>query len=210
MDIFPSYAKIGIRVDFFGDEVEAIRPDRSADRQPPRRHGRRDHFARQTFCHGRQSKIEKAGDACHRERTGGAANGFEPNTNCWRRSGSKSGPRYDLEMMKELGYCSGIENYSRHLAGREPGERPALPARLFSATTSSSVVDESHVTLPQIRGMYNGDRSRKTVLVEHGFRLPSALDNRPLSFEEFTELAPQVICVSRHARPSTSWTCPAA
>ncbi len=107
--------------------------------------------------------------------------------------------RYDLEMIKELGYCSGIENYARHLSGRPEGERPWCLLDYFPEDYLV-VVDESHVTLPQIRGMYGGDRSRKTILVEHGFRLPSALDNRPLRFEEFEEMVPQVICVS--ATPS--------
>jgi excinuclease ABC subunit B len=102
-------------------------------------------------------------------------------------------------MMKELGYCSGIENYSRHLSGRPAGERPICLLDYFPENYLV-VIDESHVTLPQIRGMYGGDRSRKTILVEHGFRLPSALDNRPLRFEEFEAMVPQVICVS--ATPS--------
>ncbi len=103
--------------------------------------------------------------------------------------------RYDLEMIKELGYCSGIENYSRHLSGRKAGERPYCLLDYFQ-DDYMVVIDESHVSLPQIRGMYAGDRSRKTILVEHGFRLPSALDNRPLRFEEFEEIVPQMICVS--------------
>jgi excinuclease ABC subunit B len=103
--------------------------------------------------------------------------------------------RYDLEMMKELGYCSGIENYSRHLSGRKEGERPYCLLDYFPEDYLV-IIDESHVTLPQIRGMYGGDRSRKTILVEHGFRLPSALDNRPLRFEEFEAQVPRLICVS--------------
>ena len=103
--------------------------------------------------------------------------------------------RYDLEMMQEVGYCSGIENYSRHLAGRKAGERPACLFDYFP-DDFLLVIDESHQTIPQIRGMHNGDRSRKMVLVEHGFRLPSALDNRPLKFEEFETLVKQAIFVS--------------
>ncbi len=103
--------------------------------------------------------------------------------------------RFDLEMMREVGYCSGIENYSRHLAGREPGSRPACLLDYFP-DDYLVVVDESHVTVPQIAGMYHGDRSRKRTLVEYGFRLPSALDNRPLTFEEWEEMVPQVIYVS--------------
>lgn len=103
--------------------------------------------------------------------------------------------RFDIEMMKEIGYCSGIENYSRHMEGRAPGSRPF---NLFDYFPDDFllVIDESHVTIPQIRGMYNGDRSRKQTLVEYGFRLPSALDNRPMMYEEFMEMLNQVIFVS--------------
>jgi excinuclease ABC subunit B len=107
--------------------------------------------------------------------------------------------RFDLEMLKELGYCQGIENYSRHLTGRRPGDPP--PTLLDYFTRDYLLfIDESHVTLPQLTGMYRGDRSRKETLVEYGFRLPSALDNRPLKFEEFEERVRQIIYVS--ATPS--------
>lgn len=103
--------------------------------------------------------------------------------------------RFDIEMIKEIGYCSGIENYSRHMDGRPPGSRPYCLMDYFPKDYLL-IVDESHVTLPQIRGMYNGDRARKQVLVEYGFRLPSALDNRPLKFDEFEGLVNQVVYVS--------------
>jgi len=103
--------------------------------------------------------------------------------------------KFDIEMMREIGYCSGIENYSRHMDGRPPGSRPSCLFDYFPKDYLL-IVDESHVTIPQIRGMYNGDRSRKEVLVEYGFRLPSAMDNRPLKFEEYDELTNQVIYVS--------------
>ena len=108
--------------------------------------------------------------------------------------------RYDLEMMQELGYCSGIENYSRYLSGRSSGDAPPT---LFDYLPDNAllIIDESHATVPQIGGMYKGDRSRKETLVEYGFRLPSALDNRPLRFDEWERLAPQMIFVS--ATPST-------
>jgi len=103
--------------------------------------------------------------------------------------------KYDIEMMLELGYCSGIENYSRYLSGRNPGESP--PTLMdYLPEGALLIADESHVTIPQIGGMYRGDRSRKETLVEHGFRLPSALDNRPLQFEEFERLSPQIIHLS--------------
>jgi excinuclease ABC subunit B len=108
--------------------------------------------------------------------------------------------RYDLEMMKEIGYCSGVENYSRHLAGREAGSRPECLLDYFPGDFFL-VIDESHQTLPQIRAMYNGDRMRKETLVEHGFRLPSALDNRPQKFDEFEELISQCVYVSATPGP---------
>jgi len=103
--------------------------------------------------------------------------------------------KYDLEMIQEVGYCSGIENYSRHLDGRQPGEKPSTLIDYFPKDFLV-VIDESHVTLPQIKAMYNGDRARKLVLVDHGFRLPSALDNRPLKYEEFVEVIGQAVYVS--------------
>lgn len=103
--------------------------------------------------------------------------------------------RFDIEMIKEIGYCSGIENYSRHMDGRPPGSRPYCLFDYFPKDYLL-VIDESHVTVPQIRGMYNGDRARKEVLVEHGFRLPSAMDNRPLKFEEYENMLNQAIYVS--------------
>ena len=108
--------------------------------------------------------------------------------------------QFDLEMMQELGYCTGIENYSRYLSGRQAGEPPPT---LFDYLPDNAllVIDESHVTIPQLGGMYKGDRSRKENLVEYGFRLPSALDNRPLRFEEWEQLAPQLIFVSATPGP---------
>lgn len=107
--------------------------------------------------------------------------------------------KFDIEMMREIGYCSGVENYSRHMDGRPPGSRPSCLFDYFPKDYLL-IIDESHVTVPQIRGMYNGDRSRKEVLVEYGFRLPSALDNRPLKFDEYEKLTNQIIYVS--ATPS--------
>ena len=103
--------------------------------------------------------------------------------------------KYDIEMLKEIGSCSGIENYSRHLSLRNKGETPSVLLDFFG-DDYLMVIDESHVTIPQVRGMYNGDQSRKKTLVEYGFRLPSALDNRPLNFEEFQSKIKQVIYVS--------------
>ena len=114
--------------------------------------------------------------------------------------------KYDLEMIQEVGYCQGIENYSRHLDGRQPGERPYTLLDYFNYGPAGKdnwllCIDESHVTMPQVRAMYNGDQARKQVLVEHGFRLPSALDNRPLKFEEFESVVPQIVYVSATPGP---------
>ena len=107
---------------------------------------------------------------------------------------------FDLEMMREIGYCHGIENYARHLTGRAPGEPP--PTLLdYLPSDALIIVDESHQTVPQVRGMYHGDRSRKEVLVAYGFRLPSALDNRPLNFEEWEKRLRQVVFVSATPGP---------
>ena len=103
--------------------------------------------------------------------------------------------RFDVEMLKEMGYCNGIENYSRYLTGRNAGDPPPTLLEYFPED-SLFFIDESHVSVPQLRGMFRGDRSRKQTLVEYGFRLPSALDNRPLRFEEFQEHVSQVIYVS--------------
>ncbi|MEL7089946.1 MAG: excinuclease ABC subunit B, partial [Planctomycetota bacterium] len=104
--------------------------------------------------------------------------------------------KYDLEMLEEVGFCNGIENYSRHLDGRKPGERPFCLLDFFPADDWLMLIDESHVTLPQVKAMYFGDRHRKETLVDHGFRLPSAMDNRPLKFDEVEQLWPQVVFVS--------------
>ncbi|HEY5653642.1 MAG TPA: helicase-related protein, partial [Pontiella sp.] len=107
---------------------------------------------------------------------------------------------YDLELLKEIGFCGGIENYSRHLAGRKAGDRPECLLDYFHGNFLT-IIDESHVTLPQVRGMYNGDQSRKRTLVEHGFRLPSALDNRPMNFDEFIEITNEIIFLSATPGP---------
>ncbi len=117
-----------------------------------------------------------------------------------KHSGYETRTNYDLEMLQELGYCPGIENYSRHLSLRKPGEKPYTLIDYFPEDFLL-IIDESHVTVPQLHGMYNGDRARKETLVEYGFRLPSALDNRPLRFEEFEKIMNKVIFVSATPSP---------
>jgi excinuclease ABC subunit B len=130
-----------------------------------------------------------------REELGGRIAWFEKHGKLLEAQRIKMRTEYDLEMMEEMGVCSGIENYSRHIAARPPGSRPATVIDFFP-NDFLTVIDESHATAPQIGGMYEGDKSRKTVLVEHGFRLPSALDNRPLNFSEFQTMQNQTIYVS--------------
>jgi len=182
VDVFPSYSRKGIRIDFFGDRVESIKQIdvltgetelamEKALISPAK------HFVMP------QEKIQPAIDRIIRE-LGDRVAWFEKNNKLLEAQRIQQRTMYDVEMLKELGYCSGIENYSRHLAGRAEGEPPATLIDYFDGEFLT-IVDESHVTVPQLRGMYNGDRARKTTLVEHGFRLPSALDNRPLNFDEF-------------------------
>ncbi len=193
LEIGPAYEDRIIRVEFFGDEIDAIRYIdpvtgailESLDRLNiyPARHFVTSQERLEVACQdikteleNRLAELEKAGKLVEAQR-------LEQRT------------RYDLEMLLEVGYCNGVENYSRHLAGRKPGEPPECLIDYFPSDWLL-VVDESHVTVPQIRGMYHGDQSRKQVLIEHGFRLPSAADNRPLKAEEFWQKVNQCIFVS--------------
>lgn len=190
VDIFPSYSKKGIRVDFFGDQVEGLKQIDVLTGQTevvlekalisPAKH-----FVMP------QEKIQPAVDRIISELRERVAC-FERENKLLEAQRIQQRTMYDVEMLKELGYCSGIENYSRHLAGRAEGEPPATLIDYFEGDFLT-IIDESHVTVPQLRGMYNGDRARKTTLVEHGFRLPSALDNRPLNFDEFLKSVGQII-----------------
>jgi excinuclease ABC subunit B len=193
VEIFPAYEEQGVRVEMWGDEIERISKinvltgetiaslERAAI-YPAK------HFVTQRPTLERAVKLIRAelADRLATLRTAGKlleAQRLESRTN------------FDIEMMLEIGTCAGIENYSRHLAGRDEGERPAVLFDYFPEDFLV-VVDESHVTLPQVGGMFNGDRARKLTLVEYGFRLPSALDNRPLMFDEFLGLTPRAIFVS--------------
>lgn len=198
VDIFPSYAKKGVRIEFFGDTVERIhRIDgltghseaemESVIISPAK------HFVTTAF------KLEKAVHSIRAE-LDERIKWFEDNQKLLEAQRIRMRTMYDIDMMKELGYCSGIENYSRHLTGREPGARPYTMIDYFEGDFLT-IIDESHATLPQIRGMYNGDQARKRVLVEHGFRLPSALDNRPLNFSEFLEVVGPMLFVSATPGP---------
>jgi excinuclease ABC subunit B len=193
LEIGPAYEDRIIRLEFFGDEIEAIhyvdpvsgKIIQSLDSLNiyPARHFVTPNDRLEQACQdieteikARLAELEQAGKLVEAQRL-------------------SQRTRYDLEMLQEVGYCNGVENYSRHLAGRQPGEPPECLIDYFPKDWLLAI-DESHVTVPQIRGMYNGDQSRKQVLIEHGFRLPSAADNRPLKAEEFWDKVNQCIFVS--------------
>jgi len=193
IDLVPAHEELAVRVEFFGSEIESLQ---TFDMQSGEVLGKDDYafiYPARQFVAG-EEQMRRSMLAIENE-LAGRLNQLRADNRLVEARRLEERTRYDLEMMKELGYCSGIENYSRHISGREPGQRPHCLLDYFPEDYLV-VVDESHVTLPQIRGMYDGDRSFKTILFEHGFRLPSALDNRPLRFEEYTQLVPQVICVS--------------
>lgn len=193
MEIFPAYLKEAYRIEFSWDTIERIRridtvsgntlEERDEVSIYPAKHFvmPEDHIYRAS------SRIRDELEERHEQLLG--------ENKLVEAQRLRSRTEYDLEMLREMGYCPGIENYSRHLSGREEGERPAVLIDYFPKEFLT-FIDESHVTIPQVRGMYEGDRSRKQSLVDHGFRLPSALDNRPLVFSEFENLLDKVICVS--------------
>ncbi|MDJ0556578.1 MAG: excinuclease ABC subunit UvrB [Microcoleaceae cyanobacterium MO_207.B10] len=193
LEIGPAYEDRIIRVEFFGDEIDAIRyidPVTGKILQSleslnvyPARHFVTPEERLEEACNDIEAELEEQLEEL--EKTGKLleAQRLEQRT------------RYDLEMLREVGYCNGVENYSRHLAGRKAGEPPECLIDYFPKDWLL-IVDESHVTVPQIRGMYNGDQARKRVLIEHGFRLPSAADNRPLKSDEFWQKVNQCILVS--------------
>jgi excinuclease ABC subunit B len=193
LEILPAYEDAGIRVEYFGDEVERITrfdPLRGVAFQEvdrvavyPKTHYVTPKERMERAVEGIQAELEERLPI------------FEAEGKYLERQRLEQRTRFDLEMLKEIGYCHGIENYSRHLSGRAPGEPPPTLFDYFPKDFLL-VVDESHQTIPQVRGMYHGDRSRKQTLVDFGFRLPSALDNRPLTFEEFDARMGQRIYVS--------------
>ena len=198
VELRPAQTEDGLRLEFFGDEIDricrfdpltgnAIEPIESVTIFPAKQ------FVTST------NKLKNAILSIGVE-LGQQLAQFEMDGKLLEAQRIKQRTDYDLEMMEELGYCSGIENYSRHIAGRPAGSRPGTLIDFFPKDFMM-VIDESHASVPQIGAMYEGDRSRKTVLVEHGFRLPSALDNRPLKFTEFQDLQPQTIYTSATPGP---------
>ncbi len=196
--IQPAYGETVYRIEFWGDEIERIVEVDRLTGEILREHEEIDIYPAKHFITPEEKLklgiVDIREDLQDQLRRLRAANKLVEAQRLEHRT------LYDLEMLEEMGFCSGIENYSRYLARREPGSRPWSLIDYFP-DDFLTIVDESHMTLPQIRGMYNGDRSRKEVLVEYGFRLPSALDNRPLTFEEWESLIYQVIFTSATPRP---------
>ena len=198
LEIVPAYEDRVVRVQFFGDEIEAISlldpvtgeliEELGYINIYPAKHFVTPEDQRQTAIVNIKDELEETLALLEKEGKLVEAQRLKQKTN------------YDLEMLREVGYCNGVENYSRHLTGRKAGQPPDCLVDYFPEQDWLLVVDESHVTVPQIRGMYNGDRARKQVLINYGFRLPSAADNRPLKAEEFWQKVPQCIFVS--ATPS--------
>jgi excinuclease ABC subunit B len=193
IDIFPSYADDAYRIHFFGDEVEEIEAFDPNTNRIIQKHERLTIYPANMFVTSPdvlQNAIKYIQDDLVKQ-----LDFFKETGKHLEAKRLEERTNFDLEMIRELGYCSGIENYSRYLDGREPGTRPFCLLDYFP-DDYLMVVDESHVTIPQVHAMYGGDRSRKENLVEYGFRLPAAMDNRPLKFEEFEALQNQVIFVS--------------
>lgn len=198
VDIFPAYSEHPLRVEFSDTEIESIWSLDPVNFQPQKELPRLAIYPAKHFVtSGDRVKAAMAGIEAELIQRLRELNLQNKDLEAKRL---ESRTRYDLEMLKELGYCSGIENYSRHLAGREPGSTPATLVDYFPKDFVL-MIDESHQTIPQIRGMFNGDMSRKKNLVEFGFRLPSALDNRPLKFDEFERKVGQCLYVSATPGP---------
>ena len=193
VDVFPPYAEHPVRFSFWGDEVEGIH---EVDEVTGEVLGSFESIPVWPASHyvTERPKVEHALKTIGEERDARVAE-FKEAGKLLEAQRLAQRTAYDLEMLETVGFCTGIENYSRHLDGRAPGEPPYTLIDYFPEDMLC-VIDESHVTVPQIRGMYEGDRSRKITLVEHGFRLPSALDNRPLRFDEFERRVPQFVYVS--------------
>ena len=182
-----------IRLEFFGDEIDLIARFDPLTGQPMERLDRFTFYPAKQFVTPYE-KMQRALKAI-REELDERVKWFEAHSKFLEAQRIKMRTEFDLEMMQEMGFCSGIENYSRHLSGRPAGSRPYTLLDFFPKDFLL-IIDESHATIPQIGGMYEGDRSRKTVLVEYGFRLPSAMDNRPLNFQEFMEMVHQILYIS--------------
>jgi len=193
VEVFPAYLQDAVRIEFFGDEIESLSRVHPLTGQVLERYEYTYIYPAKHFVSSPESMKETV--RLVEEELNQRLEELNKENKLLEAQRLESRTRYDMEMMLEMGYCNGIENYSRIVDRRQPGEPPNTLINYFKGNFLL-IVDESHVTLPQVRGMYEGDRSRKMNLVEHGFRLPSALDNRPLYFSEFEKIIDQVVYVS--------------
>jgi excinuclease ABC subunit B len=193
VDIFPAYSEHPLRIEFWGDEIESLCEFDSFTGSNITSHEKFKIYPASQYVTTRD-KIERACKSIEKELNARVSE-FEHDNLLLEAQRIRMRTEYDLEMLREIGFCNGIENYSRHLSQRKPGQRPSCLIDFFP-DDFLLFIDESHVSIPQIGGMYHGDLSRKKKLVEHGFRLPSALDNRPLKPEEFDQITGQSIFVS--------------
>ena len=194
VEIFPSYQQdTAVRVEFFGDTIDAISEIDPLTGRVLRAAGHMHIYPNSHYVTS-QDNLKRAAGLIRRE-LAGCIESFKADGKLIEAQRIKERTLYDLEMIENMGYCNGIENYSRHMDGRLPGEPPWVLFDYFPEDFLL-IIDESHISVPQIRGMYFGDRSRKQTLVDFGFRLPSALDNRPLMFEEFEKKMKQIVYVS--------------
>ncbi|HEX2046839.1 MAG TPA: excinuclease ABC subunit UvrB, partial [Acidimicrobiales bacterium] len=193
IEVFPAYEEIGVRIELFGDEVERIS---RVDPLTGEFKGEMEELAIFPATHyvAGEERMERAMAGIEAE-LAERLHWFESHGKLLEAQRLRMRTQYDLEMMREVGFCSGIENYSRHIDGRAPGHPPSTLLSFFP-DDYLTIIDESHVTVPQLHGQYEGDRSRKETLIEHGFRLPSAADNRPLRFDEWYERVGQCIFLS--------------
>ncbi|NOY89131.1 MAG: excinuclease ABC subunit UvrB [FCB group bacterium] len=193
IELIPAYHENAFRIEFYGDEIDRITEINPLTGEIIKERQRLAVYPAKHFITSKP-QLESAIKRIEAELKETVEN-FVRENKLLEAQRIEMRTKYDLEMLREIGYCSGIENYSRHLTGRKPGERPFTLIDFFP-DDFLTIVDESHQTIPQIRGMFAGDRSRKETLVKHGFRLPSALDNRPLYFEEYESLMKQTIYIS--------------
>ncbi len=193
IEIYLAYEDIGVRLEMFGDIIDSISRFNPLTGEVFKEMANEYIYPAKHFVTDQQTVKNIVGDI--RVELTQRLETLRSNGDLLEAQRLEQRTNFDLEMMLEVGYCSGIENYSRYFSDREPGDRPYTLIDFFPSDFLT-IIDESHVTLPQIKGMYNGDRSRKEVLVEHGFRLPSALDNRPLQINEFLPLQNQIVHVS--------------
>ncbi len=198
LEIFPAYEDVAVRVEFFGDEIERMTEIDPLTGEVLGQRQRLDIYPAKHWV-TTQQRLEKAIQAIEAELEERLAQ-LESEGKILEAARLKQRTNFDIEMLRETGFCSGVENYSRHLAGRAAGEQPWTLLD-YMPDDYLLVVDESHVAVPQVRGMFAGDRSRKQVLVDYGFRLPSALDNRPLTFSEFEQEINQALFVSATPGP---------